>query len=318
VDFLEAIQQSQNRLNKLLVIVNFFDHPVVASIFIKTKVIHSIFETNAALDFNKLELFNLQFTDTFLELMLQLKKKNEQNYINVQNEIQINEGFIKKYHSEIQNNIFKNDFIKCSSDLSCFFETAYHFLAFDKNDDKTESLYLEDFCHQYVLEYYKEISEDFFSSLTNQTKNPSRVFKKYNIENKLLGKLNIHRFKVKFLCGFRYNEFYFSIFEFVHSNEHIIFNHKSFEFQLIDLKNYPSVDFSKSISNKHQTIENLAFKNKNLTKNALKNLKIIPNEIQAVISDYLEKISKIQFLEDMQNIDEQTNILRTMLNLKVS
>ena len=39
----------------------------------------------------------------------------------------------------------------------------------------------------------------------------------------------------------------------------------------------------------------------------------LPESVLEVLKDYLNKISSVDFLEDLQNVDEQTNILKTML-----
>lgn len=43
----------------------------------------------------------------------------------------------------------------------------------------------------------------------------------------------------------------------------------------------------------------------------------MPADVEAVMESYLQKISGVEFLEDLQNVDEQTNILKAMLNIKI-
>ncbi|MEO0059584.1 MAG: hypothetical protein RLZZ312_1231, partial [Bacteroidota bacterium] len=65
-------------------------------------------------------------------------------------------------------------------------------------------------------------------------------------------------------------------------------------------------------------INELNEKTNELTKQSTLQLKVIPDEVQSVIKEYHQKISSISFLDDLQKIDEQTNVLRSMLNLKIN
>ena len=81
------IKDSEKRLNKLKVLTNFFDQSQVIAISVRTRVIHDMFANNKDLDINKLEVFHLQFTDSHLDLLIKLKKKNEQKYLLITKEI---------------------------------------------------------------------------------------------------------------------------------------------------------------------------------------------------------------------------------------
>ena len=317
MDFSEIIKQSEKRLNKLRVITNFFDNADMIGISIRTRVIHDVFTSNPSLDVMKLELFHLQYTDTFLQLMQQLKKKTEQKYLLIQNEIKINSDFVVNYQTEIKKDSFREDTIKCNVATQHFFETAYGFLAFDTAQNVDDALVLREFSQQYASEYFRPLSEAQFQALDKATIGLAHVYKDILIEKKLLGKLNIHRFKVKFLCGFQHNHQRFSVFEFIHSNEHFMFSHQKNQFQLLYLKEFAALEFSKNSSNKQELIKSLLKKIKNLEQQATTSLKQIPNEVQLVVIEYYNKISSISFLDDLQNVDEQTNILKTMLNLNI-
>ena len=41
-------------------------------------------------------------------------------------------------------------------------------------------------------------------------------------------------------------------------------------------------------------------------------------DVEEVLEGYLEKISGVDFLDELQNVDEQTNILRAMLNININ
>ena len=74
MDFTTIIRDSEKRLNKLKILINFFDQSQIIAIHVRTKVIHDIFFSNKTLDTSKLELFHLQYTDSLLDLLVKLKK----------------------------------------------------------------------------------------------------------------------------------------------------------------------------------------------------------------------------------------------------
>ena len=85
------LADSKRRLTRLKLLSNFFENIDLLSIYIKTQIIHQLFEENKTLDYSKLELFHLQYTDSLLELLLKIKKKKEHDMISVINEININQ-----------------------------------------------------------------------------------------------------------------------------------------------------------------------------------------------------------------------------------
>ena len=70
------LSQSKRRLTKLKLLANFFENVDIISIYIKTDIIHNLFQENKALDYSKLELFHLQYTDSLIELLTKIKKQN--------------------------------------------------------------------------------------------------------------------------------------------------------------------------------------------------------------------------------------------------
>ena len=56
------LRESTRLLNKLHLLSAFFEDEIVYKIYLRTQVIHRLYETNPELDINKLELFHVQFT----------------------------------------------------------------------------------------------------------------------------------------------------------------------------------------------------------------------------------------------------------------
>ena len=59
-NFDRIIAESSKKLSTLKVLSNFFNHPDLIAISIRTQIIHNLFENNLSLDINKLELFHIQ------------------------------------------------------------------------------------------------------------------------------------------------------------------------------------------------------------------------------------------------------------------
>jgi hypothetical protein len=318
LEFTAIIKDSEKRLNKLKILTNFFDQSQVIAISVRTRVIHDMFAVNKALDLNKLELFHLQFTDTLLDLLIKLKKSIEQKYLLINNEIQINADVINSFVSEIKKDDFFDRVKTHNLIMQTFMESLYNDLAFENKVSTLTNLEEKnDLSNEMGSEFYRKIGLQEYEQLNAISSNLVYEFFDFKIEKKLLGKLNIQKFKFKFLCGFQINGEFIEIYEFIHSNEYFVFLKEKKEFLTINLNDFKNIDFSKNNSNKKEIILQLKRKNVELNNKAERTIKSIPNDVEIVLSNYNEKISSMEFLDDLQNIDEQTNVLRTMLNINI-
>ena len=312
------IKDSEKRLNKLKVLTNFFDQSQVIAISVRTRVIHDMFANNKDLDINKLELFHLQFTDSLLDLLIKLKKNIEQKYLLINNEIQINNDVINSFISEIKKDDFTDRVRTHNLIMQTFMESLYNDLAFDKKVSKLTNLVEKnDLSNEVGTEFYRKIALQEYEQLNSISSNSMYEFFDFRIEKKLLGKLNIQKFKFKFLCGFQFNNQFIEIYEFIHCNEYFIFLKEKKEFLTLNLAEFKNIDFSKNNSNKKEILLQLKRKNVDLNNKAERTLKSIPSDVEIVLNNYCDKISSMEFLDDLQNIDEQTNVLRTMLNINI-
>ena len=312
------IKDSEKRLNKLKVLTNFFDQSQVIAISVRTRVIHDMFANNKDLDINKLELFHLQFADSLLDLLIKLKKNIEQKYLLINNEIQINNDVINSFISEIKKDDFTDRVRTHNLIMQTFMESLYNDLAFDKKVSKLTNLVEKnDLSNEMGTEFYRKIALQEYEQLNSISSNSMYEFFDFRIEKKLLGKLNIQKFKFKFLCGFQFNNQFIEIYEFIHCNEYFIFLKEKKEFLTLNLAEFKNIDFSKNNSNKKEILLQLKRKNVDLNNKAERTLKSIPSDVEIVLNNYCDKISSMEFLDDLQNIDEQTNVLRTMLNINI-
>jgi len=71
--------ESKRIISKLQLLAAFFGDEILYKIYLRTEVIHQMFEQNPELDANNLELFHLQYTASLIELLRKIKKNNEKN-----------------------------------------------------------------------------------------------------------------------------------------------------------------------------------------------------------------------------------------------
>lgn len=314
--YVQIIKDSNRKLVVLKLLSNFFNHKDFVGVLVRTKVIHSLFQKNQTLDINKLELFHIQFTNSLIDLFQKIKKSKEQQYILFSDEIYINKDIISKLKSEIGEENFSEQIKGHAQRMSKKIERLYQILASDEKSffDWNEIMSFSDAIKS---EFYREINIEQYEKLTAV----NRKFyenKHVRFEKKLLGRLNILKFKIKFLCGLVCNNEIIEVYEFRDSNDKFIFvgNEKSFYFIENDIEK--GVDLSKNNSVKGEIIAQLESKNA-LLELELSTIKTsLPESVQEVLKDYLNKISSVDFLEDLQNVDEQTNILKTMLNININ
>ena len=70
---------------------------------------------------------------------------------------------------------------------------------------------------------------------------------------------------------------------------------------------------TKSTSKKAQTIQDLSDRNFILSNSIEAKKRVIPENVHSILGDYYNKISSMSFLDFMNQIDIQANILKTML-----
>lgn len=317
--YAQIIKDSARSLQVLKMLSNFFNHKDLFAVYIRTKVIHDLFESNKSLDINKLELFHVQYTNSLIELFQRLKKSKEQQYLLITDELYINDDLIKKLEKETEGDNFVIEAKKHSTLMSYKLREIYAML---ESGEVSASFGWADimlFSTRRGKEFFREFSErDAFLRLTDPEGKKTYQTEYAVVERKLLGKLNKLNFRVKFTCGLRFENEYVEVFDFLDSNEQFIFINSIKTFYLLDENRREGVDLSKNSSNKAAIIVELKGKN-DLLQSKLATIKTeLPESVEEVLAGYLVKISGVDFLEELQNVDEQTNILRAMLNFNIN
>lgn len=305
------MSQSRRRLTRLKLLSNFFENVDIISIYIKTDIIHNLFNENKTLDHNKLELFHLQYTDSLIELLTKIKKKKENDLLAVINEININNQYISAFE-ERKVDSFETDRKIYSGVFSKHLKKLYKDLTEDKFSlDWNDVLY---FHKKYAAEFYRTEADETKLKLKEV---PSYQYQDYSIERKLLGKLNIQNFKVRFVCGYRIGRDEYELFKIFQSDEHFIFNVEEKRMYLID-DELSYLDTSENESNQASVINQLKRKNEELEETIHERKRTLPDDVESVLKDYLKNLENVDIMSKIFDVNEETNILRAMLNLNLN
>lgn len=314
--FARIIKDSQQKLLALELLSNFFNHRNLMVALIKTKIIHNLFQSSKNLDINKLELFHIQFTNSLIDLFRKLKKKKEQQYLLTEDEIYINEEVISKLQDEVAEDKFPEQMKAHSRLMSQKIAQLYSMLvtgimeAFSWNEITSVSA-------ANCSEYYREIKPELYEKITVSNK---QIYQngQCKFEKKLLGRLNIFQFRIKFLCGMVSSGKIIEVYEFRDSNDLFIFIAADKSFYFLEDVTTAGLDISKNISARRDVIFQLKIKN-GLLNEQLATIKTnLPENVEEVLISYVDKISSVDFINDLQNVDEQTNILKSMLNININ
>ena len=310
-EVVNIMSQSKRRLTKLKLLSNFFENIDIISVYIKTDIIHKLFEENKTLDYNKLELFHLQYTDSLIELLTKIKKKKESDLLATINEIDINNEYISSFEEK------KVDCFETNRKIySGIFSEHLRKLYQDLTDGKftinwNDVLY---FHKKYAIEFYRTAADETKLKLGNV---PYYQYQDYSVERKLLGKLNIQNFKVRFVCGYRIGREEYELFKIFHSNEHFIFNVEEKKMYLID-DELSYLDTSENESNQAMLMNQLKKRNEELEENILEQKKVLPDAVNTVLKDYQRNLENVDIMSKIFDVNEETNILRAMLNLNLN
>lgn len=310
-DAVNIMSESKRRLTKLKLLANFFENVDIISIYIKTDIIHRLFEENKTLDYNKLELFHLQYTDSLIELLTKIKRKKENDLLAVVNEININNQYIIDFEEKIDDN-FETDRKIYSGQFSEHLKNLYHDLIENRNSmNWNDVLYFQ---RKYGAEFYRTEADE--SKLKPESA-PFYQYQDYCIEKRLLGKLNIEGFKVRFVCGFRIGINEYELFKIFQTEEYFIFNVEEKKLYLID-DELSDLNIKENESNQIAILNELKRRNQELEETIEERKRALPDDVGSVLKDYLRNLERIDIMSKIFDVNEETNILRAMLNLNLN
>lgn len=310
----KILSNSLKVISKLQLLSTFFEEEIIFKIYIRTQVIHKMFESNPELDINKLDLFHLQFTESVLELLRKIKKTNEKNVSLLFDEIQLNKELILKINDAMRTEqSFEFAKQKQTAKINLAVNKLYQNLS-DLSTDFPFGKNVSQFSARYEKDFFYEVTADFFYDLISFE--PDEVYKNgYGIiEKKLLGLQCRHNFNNLFYCGLKSGTLVAEVYKMVEEEVYFIFYPGRNMFLECDKEKIEGIDLSKALSKRAKVVQDLAEKNILLEQQAPKMKTQIPDDIQKLLTDYYDKVNDMDFMDFMDDFDVQANILKTMLN----
>ncbi|WP_295716037.1 hypothetical protein [Mucilaginibacter sp.] len=301
-------------LSKLQLLSVYFGDDIIYKIYLRSQVIHKLFESNPELDINKLDLFHLQFTQSLIDLLRKIKKNNEGNISLLFDEIQINKEMIERLNDPTYTlanfNIEKQrQALKINLSLRKLFQVLS-----DSANDNPLSKNINSFSSRFAADFFYTISNDLVEEVTAY--NLPGVYKNEyaTIQRKLMGVLCKYDFKTEFYCGLKSGSQVIEIYKFLEVDRYFLYAPQDSLFVFFDKAKIADIDMSTNLSKKEKLVYELKNKNDKLEGNAAAMKVYMPAEITSLLADNYKKISDISFLDDITNIDVQANILKSMLN----
>lgn len=312
---LNILNQSNKVIDKLQMLSAFFDDDeVVYKIYLRTQVIHKLFENNVELDAGKLELFHLQYTTTVLDLLKRIKKNNESNVSLVYDEIQLNEDLIHKMNDGVYTEKnFNLDKQKQSLKINTSLRNLYQVLSTDSSDFPFAKN-ISSFSARYAKDYFYDIEPDKLNDLIGFEAQKVYINTYATIQKKLMGMLCKYDFKTEFFCGLNAGNLKVEIYKFLHTDKYFLFAPSRNLFLLCDLAKITEIDKENTLSRKAKIIQELQYKNDKLQSTVASLKTFIPLNIKQLIEQSYQKIADTNFLDNLSNADIEANVLKTMLN----
>ncbi|RVU00119.1 hypothetical protein EOD41_14260 [Mucilaginibacter limnophilus] len=311
------LRESNKIISKLQLLSAFFEDEIVYKIFLRTQVIHRLYETNPELDVNSLELFHLQFTQSVIDLLKKIKKINERNVGLFFDEIQLNTELINNIkNSDYKESEFNNDKQRQALKINTSLRRLYQVLSedlqeypFAKNINAFSARYAEDFFFQ--------ISANLLAELTDYVQEEVYTNAYAVIERKLMGKLCKHDFRTEFYCGLSSANLVVEVYKFIDHGMYFLFYPSRNLFLFCDISKLSDIDLTTDITRNARIIQELQDKNDRLQASAAITRISIPAEVKSLLAENYKKISNINFLQNIAGFDAQANILKTMLNTDI-
>ncbi|TGN26090.1 hypothetical protein [Empedobacter tilapiae] len=311
----EIIKKSKKRLQKLKLLSKFFDKADLINIIIKTELIQSYFNTKSPndLDINKLELFHLQYTDSLIVLLEKIKKQKEANILAIYTEIDKNEEYIESYSNNDVGGFhldkkFHNSFV------SDYLKSFYYNMVEVRMD--FDSKIIRNFSNNYAMNYYRRI--DQINYLLSLPKTKYYEFENVDVEKKLLGKLNLNNFMLRFVCGYNSNNQIFELFKITNTEDQFIWNLQTNEFYFLAKDIMLLLDTSPNVSSQKNIVDDLVLRNKELELKSEHMKTDLSEDILSVLQKYKETLENQDIVNQVIDVDEEMNILNAMLDLNLN
>jgi hypothetical protein len=309
--------ESNRLLNKLQLLAAFFGNDIIYKVYLRSVVIHQLFENNEELDINKLDLFHLQFTVTVIELLKKIKKSNEKNVTLLFDEIQANKELLAKIENvRYTEESFRLEKQRQALKVNTSLKRLYEELSNDSGQYPFAKN-INSFSARFAHDFYAPVTAEVLGKLTHFE--PNEVYSNAHaiIQRKLMGLLCKYDFKTEFYCGLKTGTLIIEVYKITEPGIYYVFYPSRNLFLLCDAVEVE--DINKTVANdKPDTlIQELLNKNDQLQSRVAVAKTYLPAEIVKLMEDHYRKISDINFLQNISNFDVQANILKTMLNTDI-
>lgn len=311
----KAILNDSNRIiSKLQLLSVFFGDDIIYKIYLRSQVIHQLFEDNVELDINKLELFHLQFTQTLIELLRQIKKNNEKSILILLDEIQINKDLIDKIKGSLLSaDQFRNDQQRQALKINTSLRKLYQALS-DNTSDYPFSKNINAFSTNYAADFFYTAEPSLINEMLKYS--PAEVYSNAyaTIHKKLMGLLCKYDFRSSFYCGLKAGDQVLEVYNLNETDRYFIYSPARQLFLFCDVTKIDMGNLNTELSKKGQFIQELTDKNDQLN-NSINIIKTtIPAEIKNLLVENYRKLNDINFLQSISEVDVQANMLKSMLN----
>ncbi|TWR30274.1 hypothetical protein FPZ43_04870 [Mucilaginibacter pallidiroseus] len=310
----EILTHSLRIISKLQILAAFFADDIIYKVFLRTQVIHQLFENSEELDVNKLELFHLQFTETVVELLKKIKKSNEKSVSILVDEMHVNNDLIASLESEVLTEAsFKLEMQRQSLKINTSLRRLYQELS-DDTSNYPFSKNINQFSARYANEFYFSVESDVLMKLIEFE--PKEVYTNAHaiIQRKLMGLLCKYDFKSAFFCGLKTGNLIIEVYKIIDTDIFYIFYPTRNLFLLCDADEMKAISKTIAVERHDNIVDELKNKNDQLLSNIAVAKTNLPANIRQLMADHYKKISDVNFMQNIANFDAQANILKAMLN----
>ncbi|TWR25579.1 hypothetical protein FPZ42_13375 [Mucilaginibacter achroorhodeus] len=314
---LNILNASTRIISKLHLLSVFFNNDIIYKIYLRTQVLHQLFQTNPELDINQLDMFHLQFTQSLIDLLKTIKKGNEANADLLLDEVALNNQLIEQMEdSAYTEHTFVNDKQRQALKMSQSLRKLFQVLS-DNLSDYPFTGNINKFSLHYSADYFFNVSTDLVYDLLAYTSAEVYSNEYATIGRKLMGTLCKYDFKIEFYCGLRANDLVLEVYKFADVNKHFIFSPLNNVLLFCDVSKLGNLDLKNTVCKRERMMRELRDKNIQLTGKAGLIKTNLPDNIAALLADNYKKIADVNFLEHINAFDVQANILKTMLNTDI-
>ncbi|WP_158826748.1 hypothetical protein [Mucilaginibacter lacusdianchii] len=314
---INILNASNRILSKLQLLAAFFGDDIIYNVYLRSVIIHQLFENNSELDINKLDLFHLQFTSTLIELLKKIKKSNEKAVTLLFDEIQANKDLIAKLEEvRYSEDVFRLEKHRQTLKVNTSLRRLYEVLS----NDSTEypfSKNINSFSARFATDFYSPITPEIFQKLTHFE--PQEVYTNAHaiIQRKLMGLLCKYDFKTEFYCGLKTGNLIIEVYKITEQEIYYIFYPLRNLFLLCNAVEINDITLAITNDKPNTIIQELYNKNDQLQSSAAVTKAYLPSEVRNLLAEHYKKISDISFLQNISNFEAQANILKTMLNTDI-